>query len=186
MLDVAPRACPHGPKHALQLLVGRTEMKRRGLIVIDGSKPVTLCCQEITAVEGGIGALMAGVGHPSPFPIPGVLIPWIYPACGKEAFGSGRTALLSRSQQPHKLERELFIFRPIDPSSGIKLKSHVDEMCRSRRAQARRPRKRGGIECFKRPRLACAHGPASSASDIGSDRSPVVIRSEETRQRCVG
>ena len=58
----------------------------------------------MTALEGSIGALIAEVGHPHPFAIPGIAaILWVYPACGKKAFGDHRTAFL-RCAEPAVIE----------------------------------------------------------------------------------
>ena len=82
----------------------------------------------MTALEGSIGTLITEVGHPYPFAIPGfAAILWVYPACGKEAFGDHRTAFLRRTQQPHELDRELFAVRPLNPASGAKLNFHIGD-----------------------------------------------------------
>ena len=96
--DVATGACLHACKQVLLPFVSRIEMKPGCLIVIDGSKPVTLCRQQIAAVGSDTATQIAGIGQLFPFLIPGVLVLGIYPACGKEAFGNGRTAFLSRSR----------------------------------------------------------------------------------------
>jgi hypothetical protein len=80
----------------------------------------------MTAREGSIGALIAEVGHPHPFAIPGsAAILWVYPACGKEAFGDHRTAFLRCAEQPHEFDRELFIVRPLDPAPWVKTNFHI-------------------------------------------------------------
>jgi len=126
MFEVAMGAGPHGLQRAVPSFVGRIKIKCRRLVVTDGAEPITLCGRQIAVPEGGVGAVIADVGHPSPFPMPGVVIPCIDPACRQQAFGNRRTAFLSHSQNPHELEREVFVSRPMNHSSGIKLQSHVD------------------------------------------------------------
>ena len=80
----------------------------------------------MTEREGSIGALIAEVGHPYPFAIPGIAaILWVYPACGKEAFGDHRTAFLRCAEQPHELDREFFTVRPLNPASWAKTNVHI-------------------------------------------------------------
>jgi hypothetical protein len=81
----------------------------------------------MTDRESSIGALIADIRHPHPFPMPGIAaILWVYPACGKEAFGDHRTAFLRRAEQPHELDRELFVVRPSNPASGAKMNFHIE------------------------------------------------------------
>ena len=119
-------AGPHGPQRAVPSFIGRIKIECGRLIVADGAEPIALCGRQMAVLEGGFGAVIADVGHPSPLPMPGVVIPCIDPACRQQAFGNRRTAFLSQSQKFHELGREVFTSRPMDPSAWIKLQSHVD------------------------------------------------------------
>ncbi|WP_334384338.1 hypothetical protein [Bradyrhizobium sp. AZCC 1577] len=59
----------------------------------------------MTALEGSVGALVADISHPQPFPIPGIAaILWVNPTCDKEAFRDQRAPFLSQAEQPHELD----------------------------------------------------------------------------------
>ena len=81
--------------------------------------------QQIAARDGPLGARDAGIGGFFPFPKPGLVVVRVDPARGEKAFGYGRAAFLSRSQEPHEFSRKLFVVGPVDPSRGIELRSQV-------------------------------------------------------------
>src|SRR3954454_2742557 len=86
----------------------------------------------MTARARALAAFEAGVGGRLPFPEPGSFVVRVDAAFGKEAFRNPRSGLPWRPEQAHEFSRDIFVFGPMDPSSGIELRSQAEKPLRTR------------------------------------------------------
>src|SRR5690242_11096204 len=100
MLEVASRACPHAGEHGMPSLVCAIKWEHGRVVVIRRTQPVALRRQQIAACDGPVGAFGADIASLLPFLKPGLLVIWIDPVRGEEAFRNRRATFLSCSQEP--------------------------------------------------------------------------------------
>jgi len=115
LIEIVAGAALHPRHHQLTALVAAIQMLRCGLIIADGTQPIALRGPAVATVQRAVAALMAGIGGLLPFKIPAVLVAWIDPARGAQAFGHRGAAILSRRQQPNQVVRQILVIRPIPP-----------------------------------------------------------------------
>jgi hypothetical protein len=97
-------AFAHACDRGLMILVRKVQRRYRGLVVVDGTKPVASRRQQIAPAARVIAALMTRVGGLLSLAVPGMIVGEIDAACGGETLGNGRPAFLRRANEPRELD----------------------------------------------------------------------------------